>query len=225
MAANLLMVLAFGGLHTLTAQLRVQKGAVASCGIPEEGVRCIYTCIACISHLALLVAWQRQEGAFLWHLPIPQALGGEPARPSIDLALTAAWYTVMLTASLLPHGILTFVGVQQVWTNTSSLQEARAEPGQDAGAAAPPKLLTSGWYGVVRHPMYTLTLLAGTLHSSLPGHLALYAAGLVLYLHWFGLAAEEAKLVQLFGPAYKTYQATTPAVLPRLCPRRADQRQ
>ena len=214
--ANLALALAFGALHTATAQLSVQKRACSVLGLPPSFVRATFTCIAATTHLAMLLAWQAVPGR-LWHLPIPAALGGEPSREIVDAVSTLALLCATSWTSLSAHGgALAFAGLPQILSGRSTVAVAQPDAACPAG-----KLITSGWYGWVRHPMYTLTLLACVVHSTMPAQLATYVAGLLLYLHGFGLQWEEAKLVQQFGQAYVQYQGTTPAVVPLSCGRGA----
>ena len=78
------------------------------------------------------------------------------------------------------------------------------------------KLIITGWYARMRHPLYSgliliflgYFLVAGTLASGI--HLLC----LLLYLP-FGIYNEEQKLIALFGDEYRDYQQKVPTVIPR----------
>ena len=78
------------------------------------------------------------------------------------------------------------------------------------------KLITTGWYARIRHPLYFgliliflgYFLVAGTITSGI--HL-LY---LLVYLP-FGIYFEEQNLIALFGDDYRDYQQKVPSVFPR----------
>jgi protein-S-isoprenylcysteine O-methyltransferase Ste14 len=78
-------------------------------------------------------------------------------------------------------------------------------------------LIRGGPYAWTRHPIYSGLLLALTgtalARDSLGGFLglALLFAGLVVKLR-----QEERLLLEHFGPAYETYRAEVPALIPRI---------
>jgi protein-S-isoprenylcysteine O-methyltransferase Ste14 len=82
-------------------------------------------------------------------------------------------------------------------------------------------LVTSGPYAVVRHPIYTglLTFGAGSAlvwnDAALVGVAAVIAACFAAHVR-----VEEELFVRHFGDAYRAYQRTTPALVPRLFGRR-----
>ena len=79
------------------------------------------------------------------------------------------------------------------------------------------KLIITGWYARMRHPLYSALILiflgyflvAGTMTSGI--HLLC----LLLYLP-FGIYFEEQNLIALFGDDYREYQQKVPSVFPRI---------
>lgn len=78
------------------------------------------------------------------------------------------------------------------------------------------KLITSGWYARMRHPLYSALILiffgyllvAGTATSGI--HLLC----LLIYLP-FGIFYEEKNLIFLFGKEYQEYRQKVPAIFPK----------
>lgn len=76
------------------------------------------------------------------------------------------------------------------------------------------KLVTHGWYGVVRHPLYLLSmlfLLSNPVISIRSILLTLMSA--VYFL--VGARLEESRLLLEFGREYQAYQDSVPFILPR----------
>jgi methanethiol S-methyltransferase len=76
------------------------------------------------------------------------------------------------------------------------------------------QLVTSGLYRIVRHPLYTFSLIALYLTSPMSGNWLAFAVSCNVYF-FLGSIFEERKLVREFGEAYRTYQQRVPRLLPR----------
>ncbi len=89
----------------------------------------------------------------------------------------------------------------------------------------PPRLLTEGIYGRVRHPRYLsfgFAMIAVALFTNyLAVYLLLLAAPPTIYLL---VVVEERELRQRFGPAYERYTREVPRFLPRLVRRQSTAR-
>lgn len=106
---------------------------------------------------------------------------------------------VLLLAALLQTDLLSFAGLSQLFV----------EEGQ------PGPLVTRGLYRLVRHPLYTFSLLFIWLTPVVSQNsLALYA-GATFYL-LIGANFEERKLLRDFGEAYAEYKRNTPMLIPGL---------
>ena len=106
---------------------------------------------------------------------------------------------LMLVAGLLQTGVWSFMGLRQL------LGEGQ-EPG---------KMVVSGLYRYVRHPLYTAGLLFIWLTPVMSANLMGLNLGFTAYLI-LGALVEERKLRRQFGQAYARYQAETPMLIPRL---------
>ncbi|NBB88294.1 MAG: hypothetical protein GVX96_00705 [Bacteroidetes bacterium] len=81
----------------------------------------------------------------------------------------------------------------------------------------PTGLITSGWYGHVRHPLYLalLLILFGMFCLWPTGKMGLFIIATCLYLP-FGMHYEERKLIREFGSSYLNYKKQTPQIIPKL---------
>jgi len=113
--------------------------------------------------------------------------------------MMAALGTIISLKATKEISILSFIGI-----NPEHLEKTRE------------KLITTGWYARMRHPLYFgmiliflgYFLVAGTVTSGI--HLLC----LLLYLP-FGIYYEERNLVAIFGDDYREYQENVPSVFPR----------
>jgi protein-S-isoprenylcysteine O-methyltransferase Ste14 len=92
--------------------------------------------------------------------------------------------------------VLSFVGLRQLFEDEK-----------------PGKLVTRGFYRMVRHPLYTFGLLALWLSSSVSLNAFIVYLGLTIYI-LVGTYFEERKLLREFGQAYADYQSVTPMLIP-----------
>jgi protein-S-isoprenylcysteine O-methyltransferase Ste14 len=106
--------------------------------------------------------------------------------------------TLFLFVAVLQTDVLSFVGLRQLFEET--------QPG---------KLVTKGFYRMVRHPLYTFGLLALWLSSSVTVNSFVVYLGLTIYI-LVGIYFEERKLLREFGQAYVDYQSVTPMLIPGL---------
>lgn len=118
----------------------------------------------------------------------------------------ALWQTALATAFLASAGLLS-------WMATFALgRQLRI----DAALAADHRLIRSGPYGLVRHPIYTsmLGVLVGTGILVAPWYLL--APGLALFLLGteIRVRVEEALLESRFGDEFRQYRRTVPALIP-----------
>jgi len=105
---------------------------------------------------------------------------------------------LLLFVAVLQTDVLSFVGLRQL------IQDAQ-----------PGKLVTRGFYRIVRHPLYTFGLLALWLSSSVSMNSFVVYLSLTIYI-LVGIYFEERKLLREFGQAYADYQSVTPMLIPGL---------
>ena len=76
------------------------------------------------------------------------------------------------------------------------------------------QLVTTGLYRIVRHPLYTFSLIVLYLTSPMSVNWLAFAVSCNMYFY-VGSIFEERKLVREFGDAYCAYQRQIPRLLPR----------
>ena len=130
------------------------------------------------------------------------------AYPSGDHALDLAWEGVCLLLALIGLA-LRVATVGFVPRDTS---------GRTTGGLRAGSLNTSGFYSVVRHPLYLGNYLMWLGVALFPrSWWAPVIVSLVFWLYYERIMfAEEEFLRRKFGPLYAAWAATTPAFLPRL---------
>jgi len=107
---------------------------------------------------------------------------------------------VLLVVGVLQTDTLSFIGVRQLVQSPDSI---------------PARLVTSGLYGWVRHPLYSAGLLF--LWASPQVSLNQFVAYTTLSIYLLiGAYFEERKLLREYGQAYAEYKARTPMLIPFL---------
>lgn len=122
--------------------------------------------------------------------------------------IPAPWSYVMLAGQGISMLLLLVVGLQtDVLSFVGLRQLLEAEQSE--------KLLTTGFYGMVRHPLYTFILLSLWLSASVSINFFMVYLGLTVYI-LVGIYFEERKLLREFGQAYADYRSVTPMLIPGL---------
>lgn len=104
-----------------------------------------------------------------------------------------------LLIALLQTDTLSFIGLKQFFVEE-----------EEAG-----QLVTRGLYRVVRHPLYTFSLLFLWLTPTMSVNSLTLYLGATLYI-FVGAYFEERKLLRDFGAAYADYKRKTPMLIPGL---------
>lgn len=103
---------------------------------------------------------------------------------------------VLLLIAFLQTDSLAFIGLRQLFEK------------EESGA-----LVIHGLYKVVRHPLYTFSLMFLWLTPSVSQNSLVVYIGSTLYI-LIGSYFEERKLLREFGEAYAVYQSSTPMLVP-----------
>jgi protein-S-isoprenylcysteine O-methyltransferase Ste14 len=186
----LLAVGAYSVVHSLLASLGVKRRVRARFGPAVDRVyRLGYNLFAIVSFLPVLAILAWRPGVQIYRLDLPWAAVAVAGQLSA-LAL--------LAAGVLQTDAWSFLGLRQLTQSGET----------------PPRLVVTGLYRWVRHPLYTAGLLflwcSPVMTTSL---LALYLA-LTAYVI-VGSRLEERRLLAEFGQAYSDYRAVVPALIPR----------
>ncbi len=153
----------------------------------------------------LLMGIIRLGGLLLWLSPVIYVLNpGWMAWAKIGLAEGWRWFGVCL-------GILCGVGIywlfSSIGNNITPTSATRKEH----------KLVTSGPYRWVRHPLYTIGSALFVSFGLMADNWFIAALGLLAFIVMaIRTPKEEARLIEKFGDEYRDYMKTTGAFLPKL---------
>ena len=194
MSSPLLIILAvflYGLVHSLLASPRAKALARQWFGpAADRWYRFGYNLFGVISLLPVLALPAFLPDQTLYTIPSPWSY----------LALTGqAAAVLMLAVGVMQTGAWNFLGLQQVFA-----------PEEQSS----PRLVLTGLYRWVRHPLYTAGLLFIWLIPVMTVNLLALNIGLTIYLI-IGAFFEERKLVREFGEEYIEYRKVTPMLIPR----------
>lgn len=127
-----------------------------------------------------------------------QPLYAVPAPWSYLLRMGQAVSALLLLVAVLQTDVLSFVGLRQ-------LVEKEGESG----------LVKNGLYRIVRHPLYTFSLLILWFSPAMTVNSFIVYMALTIYIV-IGAVFEERKLLREFGQEYQEYKSTTPMLIPGL---------
>jgi len=179
----------FAGAHSLFATERVKRMLAGIAGREPRSYRLIY-------NLASLVM-------FIWAM---SAYGNSP----VLYYAPGVWSLVLYLLQLVLLGTLIHC-VRQTGMN-DFLGIGRIRSG---APPSPPRLVTDGWYAIVRHPLYFLSMFFLILNPVMTAQWLILIALSVVYFVG-GALIEERRLVGQFGAEYRRYQQEVPFMIPRL---------
>jgi protein-S-isoprenylcysteine O-methyltransferase Ste14 len=188
--------LAFGVIHTVLAAIRIKHWAGRRWGIRrvDRWYRLFFSLAAIVTFLPVLVM-----SAVL------------PDRTLYSIQSPWVWLTVGLqvvtliifTVALFQTDVWRFIGLRQMITGDEPIPADQHE-----------RLVTSGPYRWVRHPLYSCMILVLALWPQMTVNLAAFFAVSTAYFY-LGSIPEEDKLIEEFGDAYRRYQQVVPRLIPR----------
>lgn len=187
-----LLWIAYYAMHSLLASMRVKRFVAAKIPAIWPYYRITYNVIAVVSAMAIFV--------FQWSLP------------TVMQVPTKAWM-LCLGALIIFAGL--FVAAMAFYSFDKSeflgLKQLSGKTKQKE------KLLTSGLYSIVRHPLYfaLILIIIGYLFYSFHLSNLIFAACTFTYL-LIGTKLEEAKLVETFGRDYLVYRHKVKMLIPFL---------
>ena len=190
----LLAMALYGGLHSALASHTAKRLAERWLGSPtrvRRYYRLTFSLLAVLTLLPVfaLVLWLPDTP--LYRIPWPWTV--------LTLAGQALGGFIILIA-LRRTGIMDFLGL----TQAINLPQARVA-----------RLQTEGIYRLMRHPLYTGSLLVIWLMPLMTCNLLAFNLGTTAYFI-LGAYLEESKLRTEFGPTYEDYARRTPMFIPRL---------
>jgi protein-S-isoprenylcysteine O-methyltransferase Ste14 len=193
----ILFIIVWGIVHSLLASLRFKDFMCRMLGDRfMRFYRLFYNLFAVISFLPVLYLMISLPDKVLYQVPPPW---------SYLMMAGQAISALLLLAAVLQTDVLAFVGLRQL-----------LEGPEQAG------LVTNGLYRVVRHPLYTFSLLILWLFPDMTVNRLVVFAALTVYI-LIGIFFEERKLLREFGQEYANYRSSTPMLIPgwpRIVPER-----
>lgn len=119
-------------------------------------------------------------------------------------------FAYLFLKSIFAQNGMVFLGIKQVLLN---LREGKLPNYLDEPRRG--KLVTSGLYRYMRHPMYTFAMLVLICSPIMTMNL-LYSIIIFGLYFWVGSYFEEKNLIKRFGESYVQYQKNVPRFIPRL---------
>ena len=194
-------LMAFGVVHSLLASHSAKQVAQRLIGVnvATATYRLVFNVLAVATVLPALVLVFRLPDRELYRFPAPW--------DSIALGLQVL-AALGLLYSVYQMDAWFFLGLRQL-----------GEPPQlgvrySIDSTSTPQLVTNGLHRLVRHPLYTTSLIVLYLASPMSLNWLAFALSCNVYF-FIGSIFEERKLVREFGDAYRAYQQRVPRLLPR----------
>lgn len=103
-----------------------------------------------------------------------------------------------------------FLGFKQVWRYLS-----RREVAGNIEGLTQTELVTSGVYGIIRHPMYLAGIIIFTFNPNITVNSFTITVLADLYF-LFGVIIEERRFLKIFGDQYREYMKRVPRLMPSL---------
>ncbi len=186
----LLLVMGFGGLHSLLASMPAKEKARRLLGPGADRLyRLIFNIISVLTLIPVLAIIGMHPGPVLYRLTGPMA-GLAVAGQAVSLLL--------FLVSFFQSRPFLFLGLRQL-----------------GNTANPSSLQTSGAYGIVRHPLYTTGLSLVWLTPVMTAGILGFHIGATLYI-LIGSELEERRLIAEFNGEYRRYQSRVARFIPFL---------
>jgi methanethiol S-methyltransferase len=187
---NFLTVLLYGSIHSLLASRTIKTWVRNRLGEPSDRLyRAAFNLIGAFLFLPVLIILGIMHGETIYIMPTPWL--------EVTLVLQAG-LLVLFVGAFLQTQPMSFLGIAQL-----------------VGIKESSGLRTTGFYGWVRHPLYTLGLAMLWLMPVMTTGMIGFAGGVTLYI-LIGSAFEEKRLAEEFGEAYKEYQRRVSKLIPFL---------
>jgi len=183
----------FGPIHSLLATIEIKAKVESWLGeAGKKYYRFFYVVVASLTTLAYASLVVIFPDKLIYKIPFPYV---------ILTSLLEIGAIVGASRCVLDSRPMSFIGVDVL------LNPKLSAPDE--------KLVTSGFYRLMRHPIYTFSLVALWLSPIMTWNLLALFLGITAYMligSWF----EEQKLLRQFGEAYAEYQKKTPAFIPNI---------
>ncbi|XP_065912758.1 methanethiol S-methyltransferase-like [Dysidea avara] len=190
---NILLIIVFALQHSLMARRTFKK--TVETYFPEDFHKVFY-------NLATMMAIYAM--CFLW-APLPYTIWNVTI-PWLKYSILAVRLSVLLLGLNAIGAIdrLSLYGIRQALSRVKN----KDPPGR--------KLITTGYYGMVRHPTMSCVMAALFISPNMGSGQLLFAITMTIYIVVSVLYLEERDLIHQFGSQYEEYKKTTPAFIPSL---------
>jgi len=207
MILTALIFLAFAFIHSVTVSIWFKNLCNKILGSTFMGVwyRFLYTTVSIVTALVAIVLLSKVPDRVFWTAPwwLRAAMHGIQVA---GLVFGARAFEYMDARE--------FMGIRQVWRYLM-----RGEISGNIEGVSEKGLVTTGVYGIVRHPLYAAGLVIFTISPVITVNgLTLTVMADLYFL--FGVFIEERRFVRIFGDEYHRYQARVPALIPTVLRRR-----
>ena len=194
----ILLVLAFtvwGALHSLTASAVVKQRFAQWLGDAwvNRWYRLAYNLFAAITFLPILYITATAPSSGV------TVLGGWFGRLALGIQLLMV---VLMVLAVRQTGLMRFIGF-------APQNDGNKDDSTEAA------FITDGLYGIVRHPIYTTSLIALWFSRTWTDASYLFVVLVTLYI-LIGIQFEERRLLREFGQVYADYQKRVPMLIPFL---------
>lgn len=184
----ILRLVAFAMLHSFLAVPCIKERLIRFTGINLSGYRLVYNIISLLAFGWVMAA--DRHSAVLYEIP--------GAARYIFYSMQAA-LLVALASCLVNTGLMSFLGFDALVVSEKN--------------RIPQQLATQGWYGIVRHPLYLLSILFMFMNPVMTVRWLLLACMATLYF-MIGALIEEKRLLKEYGEAYIRYREQVPFIVP-----------
>ena len=186
----------FGFVHVALAQTTPQNYLRRF--LPAQTLRTFYMAVTGMCFVWIMSFWQN-TGIELWRVPLPKFWSD-----AISIGTYfACWNGVLVI--VMWFDVLLFFGFKQPFMDAKDMKYT--------GGSS--KLITTGLYGIVRHPMY-LFMVASYLVAPVMTLDRMFVSVLAITIFHLAIPVEEKKLVQMFGKDYQNYRKSVPALFPKI---------
>jgi protein-S-isoprenylcysteine O-methyltransferase Ste14 len=194
----ILAVVVWGIIHSVTASLGFKEFLRRTLGGGFMKLyRLLYNIFSALSFAPIL---------YLMAVLPTQSIYQVPAPWSYLMLAGQGLSVILLLVAVLQTDTLSFVGLRQLFEEEK-----------------PEKLVKSGFYRVMRHPLYTFGLLILWLSPDVSINSFIVYISLTVYI-FVGTYFEERKLLREFGQEYADYKSVTPMIVPGLSKTGAERR-
>ena len=180
----------YGAVHSLLASLTVKDFVHAFFGlVGERYYRLFYNIFSFVTLVPVLALPFIIPDKILYTIPDNWRLAAQAVQ-IISIGL--------VFISVIQTGLFSFIGLSQAMGNKSK-----------------DTLTTNGLYGIVRHPLYTFSMIFLWLTTTMTQNTAMLYLAFSLYFIIGGIV-EERKLTKVFGDEYRDYIEKTSMFIPFL---------